>query len=130
MIVAINAVNPARDLMQSDAARKSCSMRYQSGWLVVMVSLLYLKRWPVAGIGRVQLTSKESSMSDNLKNLRKDNGLGVGSPESQREAAVTAALTLILAKAGNSPDKTTTISSELENLSKYADQIQDALKVK
>jgi hypothetical protein len=69
-------------------------------------------------------------MSDNLKNLRRDNGLGEGSAEARREAAVVAALTLIHAKAGNSPDKTTTLSSELENLSSYADKIQEALKVK
>lgn len=51
------------------------------------------------------------------------------SDEERRALAVSAVLSLILAKAGNSPDKTTTLSSELDNLSVYADKIQEALKI-
>ena len=68
-------------------------------------------------------------MSENLKNLRKDNGLSVGSPEAQREAAVTAALTLIQSKVLNSGGSNQ-LQWELGNLAAYADQIQEALKVK
>ena len=68
-------------------------------------------------------------MSENFKGLRKDNGLGAGSAEAQREAAVTAALTLIQAKVSNAPTNGGILESELNNLSTYADQIQAALKV-
>ncbi len=69
-------------------------------------------------------------MSDIFKNVRADTSFGSGTPESQREAAVAAALTLIHAKVGNSPDKTETLNRELANLSSYADTIQAALIVK
>lgn len=68
-------------------------------------------------------------MSENLKNLRKDNGMSEGSPAAQREAAVTAALTLIQSKVLNSGGSAQ-LQWELGNLSVYADQIQDALKIK
>lgn len=67
-------------------------------------------------------------MSENFKNLRKDNGLGAGNADAQREAAVTAALTLIQSKVLNSSGAAQ-LQWELANLSTYADQIQAALKV-
>jgi len=69
-------------------------------------------------------------MSENFKNLRRHSGMSDGTPDSQREAAVTAALTLIQAKASNSPTNGGLLESEMNNLSGYADQIQEALKVK
>ena len=68
-------------------------------------------------------------MSDNFKNLRKDTGMSVGSPEAQRDVAVTAALTLIQSRVLNATGATQ-LQWELGNLSAYADLIQDALKVK
>ncbi|WP_338459520.1 hypothetical protein [Pseudomonas sp. TE3-3-F2023] len=44
-----------------------------------------------------------------------------------RATAVAAALELIAAKVANAPTNNSQLSSELENLSKYADQIQAAL---
>lgn len=68
-------------------------------------------------------------MSDLFKNLNRS-GMGVkGSPESTREAAVGAALELISSKVANTPDKTLALKDEMERLSLYADQIQEALKV-
>lgn len=68
-------------------------------------------------------------MSENFKNLRKDTGMSVGSPEVQRELAVTAALTLIQSRVLNATGSSQ-LQWELGNLSAYADQIQEALKVK
>lgn len=61
-----------------------------------------------------------------LDHVKYDNG----NDTDKRAIAVDVALQLILAKAGSSPDKTETLKRELGNLSEYADQIQDALKVK
>lgn len=69
-------------------------------------------------------------MSENFRNLRRHSGVSEGSPEAKREAAVTAALTLILAKVANSPTNGSILEGELKSLSTYADQIQAALKVK
>lgn len=69
-------------------------------------------------------------MSENFKNLRKHSGVRDGSPEEKREAAVTAALTLIQAKVANAPTNGGALEGEMNSLSKYADQIQEALKVK
>lgn len=69
-------------------------------------------------------------MSENFKNLLKDTGLGEGKPSARREAAVVAALTLINSKVGNSPDRHAILKEEMANLSEYADQIQEALKLK
>ena len=69
-------------------------------------------------------------MSENFKNLRKHSGIRDGSPEEKREAAVAAALTLIQAKVANSPTNGGVLESEMKSLSSYADQIQEALKVK
>ncbi|UVL26810.1 hypothetical protein [Pseudomonas donghuensis] len=44
-----------------------------------------------------------------------------------RATAVAAALELIAAKVANAPTNNSQLGSELENLSKYADQIQAAL---
>ncbi|WP_439878876.1 hypothetical protein [Pseudomonas prosekii] len=66
-------------------------------------------------------------MSDNFKNLLKDTGLSQGSNTARREAAVTAALTLISSKA-ESPEGIN-LEYELGKLSSYADKIQAALKV-
>ena len=41
---------------------------------------------------------KENSMSEHFKNLRGDTPFGAASPQSQRELAVAAALTLTQAK--------------------------------
>ena len=68
-------------------------------------------------------------MSEIFKSLRGDNSFGAGSPDTQRELAVGAALTLIQAKVLNSSGNAQ-LQWELGNLSKYADQIQEALKVK
>ncbi|AXP04272.1 hypothetical protein DZG01_15245 [Pseudomonas fluorescens] len=69
-------------------------------------------------------------MSDHFKNLRRHSGMSEGTVESKREAAVAAALTLIQAKVSNSPTNGMALEGELNNLSRYADQIQEALKVK
>lgn len=69
-------------------------------------------------------------MSENFKNLRRHSGMSDGTPEAKREAAVAAALTLIQAKASNSPANSGLLESEMNSLSRYADQIQEALKVK
>lgn len=69
-------------------------------------------------------------MSENFKHLLRDTNVAEGKPSARREAAVAAALTLINSKAANSPDKTETLKRELDNLSEYADKIQEALKVK
>ena len=50
------------------------------------------------------------------------------SAESARAHAVASALELIAARASSSAS--VHLSEELDNLSKYADQIQDALKLK
>lgn len=68
-------------------------------------------------------------MSENFKNLRKDTGMSAGSPEAQRDMAVTAALTLIQSRVLNASGSAQ-LQWELANLSAYADQIQEALKVK
>lgn len=46
----------------------------------------------------------------------------------KRALAVGAALTIIYAKAANTPDNCTIIADEMANLVKYADQIEAALK--
>lgn len=68
-------------------------------------------------------------MSETFKNLRGDTSFGEGSPQTQRELAVAAALTLIQAKVLNSTGNAQ-LQWEVSNLGKYADQIQEALKVK
>ncbi|WP_434681346.1 hypothetical protein J3P77_09595 [Pseudomonas sp. R1-18] len=68
-------------------------------------------------------------MSEHFKNLMANTGFGPGTAEDQRQAAVAAALILIAAKVSNSPDRSTIVKEELERLSTYADQIQQALKV-
>ena len=68
-------------------------------------------------------------MSDNFKNLRKDTGMSVGSPEAQRDLAVAAALTLIQSRVLNATGGNQ-LQWELGNLSAYADLIQEALKAK
>jgi len=67
-------------------------------------------------------------MSENFKNLRRNTGMSDGTALAQREAAVTAALTLIQSKVLNSGGATQ-LQWELDNLNTYADQIQAALKV-
>lgn len=69
-------------------------------------------------------------MSENFKNLRRHTGMSDGSPDSQREAAVSAALTLINSKVANTPERSSMLKEEMANLSDYADLIQAALKVK
>ncbi|MEB0226269.1 hypothetical protein [Pseudomonas sp. 10S4] len=69
-------------------------------------------------------------MSELFRNLNRAGMSGLGTPLNTREAAVGAALVLINSKAANSPDKTETLKEEMERLSVYADQIQEALKVK
>ena len=68
-------------------------------------------------------------MSEHFKGLRGDTPFGAASPQSQREQAVAAALTLIQAKVLNSSGAGQ-LQTELNRLSKYADQIQAALEVK
>ena len=68
-------------------------------------------------------------MSEHFKGLRGDTPFGAESPQSQRELAVAAALTLIQAKVLNSSGAGQ-LQTELNRLSKYADQIQAALEVK
>lgn len=68
-------------------------------------------------------------MSEFFKDLRALNINGEIDAGKAREAAVAAALVLIHAKVGNSPDKTETLKRELDNLSDYADKIQEALTV-
>ncbi|WP_246355555.1 hypothetical protein [Pseudomonas reactans] len=52
------------------------------------------------------------------------------SNEDKRAFAVSAALTLIQAKVSNAPTNGTILESEMSSLSSYADQIEEALKVK
>ncbi len=68
-------------------------------------------------------------MSELFNNLNRSGMGGKGSPEVRREAAVGAALELINSKVTNTPDKTLALKDEMERLSLYADQIQEALKV-
>ena len=68
-------------------------------------------------------------MSEHFKGLRGDTPFGAASPQSQRELAVAAALTLIQSKVLNS-SSAGQLQSEHNRLSKYADQIQAALEVK
>ena len=68
-------------------------------------------------------------MSEHFKNLRRHSGLSEGTTEMKREAAVAAALVLIQARVSSTPTNGV-LEGELNNLSKYADQIQEALKVK
>jgi hypothetical protein len=68
-------------------------------------------------------------MSENFKNLRRHSGMTDGTADAKREAAVGAALTLILARAANST-ASGALEGEMNNLAKYADQIQAALKTK
>ena len=50
------------------------------------------------------------------------------SPEDKRALAVIAALTIIQGKVSNTPADCTIVGDEINNLSAYADQIQEALK--
>lgn len=50
-------------------------------------------------------------------------------PEEKRAIAVAAALAIIHAKASNTPADCNVVTDEMNNLSQYADQIQEALKV-
>jgi hypothetical protein len=67
-------------------------------------------------------------MSDLFKNLNRSGMSGKGSSDSLREAAVGAALELVLARV--SSPAAVDLSQEMTNLSKYADQIQAALQAK
>ena len=67
-------------------------------------------------------------MSEHFKNLRGDTPFGAASPLNRRELAVAAALTLIQSKVFNSSGPAQ-LQWELDNLGKYADQIQAALEV-
>ena len=67
-------------------------------------------------------------MSEHFKNLRGDTPFGAASPEGKRELAVAAALTLIQSKVLNSASSGQ-LQTEMNNLNKYADQIQAALEV-
>ena len=88
-----------------------------------------LQLLPVAGNGRHQSSvNQESIMSEHFKNLRGDTPFGAASPEGRRELAVAAALTLIQAKVLNSASSGQ-LQTEMNNLNKYADQIQAALEV-
>jgi len=68
-------------------------------------------------------------MSELYKGLNVTDYNGNPAPTESREAAVAAALNLIEAKVTNSSGGTQ-LQWELNNLSAYADQIQEALKVK
>ena len=68
-------------------------------------------------------------MSDLYKDLLVTDFNGDPEPEKAREAAVAAALKLIESKVLNSTGSSQ-LQWELNNLSGYADLIQDALKVK
>ncbi|WP_296267438.1 hypothetical protein [Pseudomonas sp. UBA6562] len=65
-------------------------------------------------------------MSDLFKNLNRSGMGGKGSPMMTREAAVGAALELISARV-SSPG-IVELKNEMDNLSRYADQIQAALQ--
>ncbi len=65
-------------------------------------------------------------MSELFKNLNRSGIGGKGSPEVLREAAVGAALELIAARA--SSPAPVHLDQEMNNLSKYANQIQAALQ--
>lgn len=52
------------------------------------------------------------------------------SPAKKRSIAVAAALELIAARVTSAPANGTQLDVEIGNLSKYADQIQEALKAK
>lgn len=54
----------------------------------------------------------------------------VKSAEDRRAMAVAAALSVIHAKASNTPADCNILTDEMNNLSAYADQIQEALKTK
>lgn len=69
-------------------------------------------------------------MSKLFENLSALDNFGNINPITARERAVGAALAVIQAKAGNSPEFGAALQQEFENLSTYADQIQAALKVK
>lgn len=69
-------------------------------------------------------------MSEQFSNLRGLNKTGIVSPAIARESAVKAALILIHAKVGNSPERTAILKEEMASLDDYADKIQAALKVK
>ncbi|WP_085598735.1 hypothetical protein [Pseudomonas sp. B10(2017)] len=55
------------------------------------------------------------------------NAVGMRSSSVDRPTAVAAALELIAAKVANSPSDASQLEREMDNLSKYADQIQAAL---
>ena len=59
-----------------------------------------------------------------------DNAISGRGAEVKRATAVAAALELIFAKVGNAPANNGQLAGELLNLSKYADQIEAALKEK
>lgn len=65
-------------------------------------------------------------MSDEFKALT---GTHCNTTElARRSAAVAAALTIIQAKVANTPASSSVVADEMDNLSKYANQIQAALK--
>ena len=59
-----------------------------------------------------------------------NNAINGRSSSVNRPTAVAAALELIAAKVANSQNNTIQLESEMDNLSKYADQIQAALNQK
>lgn len=65
-------------------------------------------------------------MSDLFKNLNRNSIGGKGSQEALREAAVGAALELIAARV--SSPASVHLTQEMDNLARYADQIQAALE--
>lgn len=67
-------------------------------------------------------------MTENYQNLLREISVGEGREAKRREAAVTAALTLIHAKAVSTEG--VNLEYELDNLSGYADTIQAALDKK
>lgn len=69
-------------------------------------------------------------MSEYFKNLRARDGFNGETAADAREAAVAAALVLIQAKVGNSPERSAILDEELKRLSSYADLIQQALEVR
>ncbi|AMT89825.1 hypothetical protein JJD61_07200 [Pseudomonas carnis] len=56
-----------------------------------------------------------------------NNAIGGRSAEVKRATAVAAALEVIISKCANSPGHHGQVEQEMENLSKYADQIEAAL---
>ncbi|MCP1446408.1 hypothetical protein J3D54_005540 [Pseudomonas sp. GGS8] len=84
--------------------------------------------WLIAGIGENQpIISKESKMSETILNAMKSAADADYTAEQQRAHAVAAALEVISTRVGND---NTSLAREISSLSTYADQIQEALKIK